>query len=79
MNKLRLIIFILVALTQVAVPASMIWKRQHTLREGRAWKFRTAPVDPVDMMRGRILCCVSRPKALSAPNLFLMGAPFTSN
>ena len=55
MNKLRLIIFILVALTQVAVPASMIWKRQRTLREGRLWKFRTAPVDPVDAMRGRYL------------------------
>jgi uncharacterized membrane-anchored protein len=55
MNKLRLIIFILVALTQIAVPGSMIWKRQRTLREGRLWKFRTAPVDPVDAMRGRYL------------------------
>jgi uncharacterized membrane-anchored protein len=55
MNKLRLIIFILVALAQIAVPASMIWKRQRTLREGRLWKFRTAPVDPVDAMRGRYL------------------------
>ena len=55
MNKLRLIIFILVALTQIAVPASMIWQRQRTLREGRLWKFRTAPVDPVDVMRGRYL------------------------
>jgi uncharacterized membrane-anchored protein len=55
MNKLRLIIFILVALAQICVPASMIWKRQRTLREGRLWKFRTAPVDPVDAMRGRYL------------------------
>jgi hypothetical protein len=55
MNKLRLIIFILVALAQIAVPASMIWKRQRTLSEGRVWKFRTAPVDPVDAMRGRYL------------------------
>jgi hypothetical protein len=55
MNKLRLIIFILVALAQICVPASMIWKRQRTLREGRVWKFRTAPVDPVDAMRGRYL------------------------
>ena len=55
MNKLRLIIFLLVALAQIAVPASMIWKRQRTLREGRLWKFRTAPVDPVDAMRGRYL------------------------
>jgi uncharacterized membrane-anchored protein len=55
MNKLRLIIFVLVALAQITVPASMIWKRQRTLREGRVWKFRTAPVDPVDAMRGRYL------------------------
>lgn len=55
MNKLRLIIFIAVALAQITVPASMIWKRQRTLREGRLWKFRTAPVDPVDAMRGRYL------------------------
>jgi uncharacterized membrane-anchored protein len=55
MNKLRLIIFLVVALAQITVPASMIWKRQRTLREGRLWKFRTAPVDPVDAMRGRYL------------------------
>ena len=55
MNKLRLIIFLLVALAQISVPASMIWKRQRTLREGRLWKFRTAPVDPVDAIRGRYL------------------------
>jgi uncharacterized membrane-anchored protein len=55
MNKLRLIIFLVVALAQIAVPASMIWKRQRTLSEGRVWKFRTAPVDPVDAMRGRYL------------------------
>jgi hypothetical protein len=55
MNKLRLAIFIVVALAQIVVPASMIWKRQQTLREGRLWKFRTAPVDPVDAFRGRYL------------------------
>lgn len=55
MKKLRLIIFLVVALAQISVPASMIWKRQCTLSEGRAWKFRTAPVDPVDVLRGRYL------------------------
>jgi uncharacterized membrane-anchored protein len=55
MNQLRLIIFLVVALAQIAVPASMIWKRQRTLREGRLWKFRSAPVDPIDAMRGRYL------------------------
>ena len=55
MKKVRLIIFLVVALVQISVPASMIWKRQRTMREGRLWKFRTAPVDPVDVLRGRYL------------------------
>lgn len=55
MKNLRLIIFIVVALAQISVPASMIWKRQHTLSEGRVWKFRTAPADPIDVVRGRYL------------------------
>lgn len=55
MSRLRLAIFMVVALAQISVPASMIWKRQQTLREGRLWKFRTAPIDPVDIFRGRYL------------------------
>jgi uncharacterized membrane-anchored protein len=55
MKTVRLAIFIVVALAQISVPASMIWKRHHTLTTGRVWKFRTAPVDPVDAVRGRYL------------------------
>lgn len=55
MKSWRLIVFALVAFAQLAVPASMIWKRERTLREGRVWKFRTAPVDPVDAFRGRYI------------------------
>lgn len=53
MKSWRLIVFVLVALAQLAVPASLIWKREQTLRHGSVWKFRTAPVDPVDAFRGR--------------------------
>ena len=53
MKHWRLIIFALVAFAQLAVPASLIWKRERTLRQGHVWKFRTAPVDPVDAFRGR--------------------------
>jgi uncharacterized membrane-anchored protein len=49
----RLMVFALVACAQVAVPASLIWKRERTLQQGHLWKFRTAPVDPVDAFRGR--------------------------
>src|SRR5580765_7697968 len=46
-------VFVLIALAQLAVPGSLIWKREQTLRRGSVWKFRTAPVDPVDAFRGR--------------------------
>lgn len=55
MKSWRLIVFALVVFAQLAVPASLIWKRERTLREGRVWKFRTAPVDPVDAFRGRYI------------------------
>lgn len=53
MKSARLILFGVVALAQLAVPASLIWKREQTLRHGSVWRFRTAPVDPVDAFRGR--------------------------
>ena len=53
MKKLPLIIFILVALAQLSVPALMAWGRIQTLAHGRVWKLKTAPVDPVDAIRGR--------------------------
>jgi uncharacterized membrane-anchored protein len=53
MKSWRLIVFVLVACAQLAVPASLIWKREQTLRHGSVWKFRTAPVDPIDAFRGR--------------------------
>lgn len=53
MKHWRVALFLVVALAQIAVPASMIWKRENTLRHGSVWKFRTAPVDPVDVFRGR--------------------------
>jgi uncharacterized membrane-anchored protein len=55
MKHWRLIVFALVACAQLAVPASLIWKRERTLRQGSVWKFRTAPVDPVDAFRGRYI------------------------
>lgn len=55
MKHWRVVVFALVACVQVAVPASLIWKREQTLRQGHVWKFRTAPVDPVDAFRGRYI------------------------
>ena len=40
MKSWRLLVFALVGLAQLAVPASLIWKREQTLRRGSVWKFR---------------------------------------
>lgn len=53
MKMLRIVIFLLVALVQLAVPGSVVWKRARTLSYGRIWKFKTEPVDPIDAVRGR--------------------------
>ena len=53
MRMLRIGIFVLVALAQLAVPASVVWTRGRTLVYGRVWKFKTQPVDPIDAIRGR--------------------------
>ncbi len=45
--------FIIMALVQLYVPASMIWSQESILKEGEAFKFRTAPVDPYDPFRGK--------------------------
>lgn len=55
MNMLRIGIFVLVALAQLAAPASIVWKRGRTLAYGRVWKFKTEPVDPIDAIRGRYI------------------------
>jgi uncharacterized membrane-anchored protein len=53
MKKLLLLIFALVALAQLSVPAMMVWGRVQTLAHGRVWKLKTAPIDPEDAVRGR--------------------------
>jgi uncharacterized membrane-anchored protein len=51
----RVVIFLVVALLQLSVPAAAVWNRVQTLKHGRVWKFKTAPVDPVDAIRGRYI------------------------
>ena len=47
-KKMLFVLFILVALIQIAVSASMIINREIILKSGKQYKFRTAPVDPYD-------------------------------
>lgn len=52
-RAVRLGLFAIVALAQLAVPAWMIGQREIVLARGTVYKFRTAPIDPYDPFRGR--------------------------
>lgn len=52
-RAVKLAIFAVVALAQLAVPGWMIAQREIVLDRGTAYKFRTAPIDPYDPFRGR--------------------------
>ncbi len=51
--KVRLAVFLIVCLAQLAWAASAIWSGETRLETGRMWRFRVAPVDPADLARGR--------------------------
>lgn len=52
-TTLRLILFVALALAQLAVAGRAIFLSELTLRNGEVYRFRLAPVDPVDAFRGR--------------------------
>lgn len=54
-KTLRLILFIALALAQLAVAGRAIFLSEITLRTGDVFRFRLAPVDPVDAFRGRYI------------------------
>ncbi len=47
------ILFAALCVAQLAVPASMLVSRERTLAAGEPFRFRCAPLDPVDALRGR--------------------------
>ena len=46
-------LFSAVIALQLAVPSSMLLKREMALQHGQEFRFKTAPVDPYDAFRGR--------------------------
>jgi hypothetical protein len=42
-----------VAAVQLGFVGSLVWRSEATLESGRAYRFRTEPIDPVDLFRGR--------------------------
>jgi uncharacterized membrane-anchored protein len=55
MNRRLILLIVLgvVVVAQLAVPLSMIQRREMTLKKGDVLRFKTAPVDPYDAFRGR--------------------------
>lgn len=52
-KKILIPLFAALIAAQLSVPASIIVKSQGMLSTGELVKFRTAPVDPYDLLRGR--------------------------
>ncbi len=52
---------------QIIVPVSMIVKRESTLRNGAAFRFKTAPIDPYDAFRGRYVALRVEVNKVSKP------------
>lgn len=57
MNKKYILpgLFIVVAIIQLWIPINMIVKSKAILDEGKAFRFKTAPIDPVDPFRGKYI------------------------
>jgi hypothetical protein len=53
MKNYRLILIIILAVIQLAVPAYLVFDKYDTLRNGVEIKLRSYPVDPYDAFRGR--------------------------
>ena len=54
-RKYIFILFIILAVAQIAVPAQMIFGREAILKAGTAYKFSTEPVDPSDPFKGKYI------------------------
>ncbi len=54
-NKIILLLFIIVAMVQLFVPASMIIDRENVIKNGNKFNFLTEPVDPNDPFHGKYI------------------------
>lgn len=68
MNKLiKLLFWGGAVLAQLGVVAGMVNRQETILREGVAYRFRTAPVDPYDAFRGRFVAVSLQPRTVVWP------------
>jgi uncharacterized membrane-anchored protein len=52
-RRVRIILFVVVAVVQLAVAGGAVIRSELALRSGEVFRFRIQPVDPVDAFRGR--------------------------
>ncbi len=55
MKYFIILIFSVMILAQWFVPVSMIYEQESVLKNGKEFKFKTAPVDPTDPFRGKYI------------------------
>jgi uncharacterized membrane-anchored protein len=55
MKNIPLLLFAIVAIVQLYIPAQMILGREKVIREGQEFKFTVAPIDPSDPLRGKYI------------------------
>jgi len=51
-NHLRYVLFSIMCITQWWIPFSMISDHNNILEKGKPFRFKTAPIDPIDPFRG---------------------------
>jgi len=66
-KKLIIGFFVSVVMIQIAVPVSMIVKREAALKHGMVFRFETQPIDPYDAFRGRYVALRVRVNSVPAP------------
>lgn len=54
-NKRNLLLLLLLIFAQLFVPGKMIYDHEAILNSGKVFKFKTAPVDPSDPVRGKYI------------------------
>ena len=54
-TKYIFILFVIVALIQLFVPAQVILQQESVLETGNVYRFKTQPVDPNDPFRGKYI------------------------
>ncbi|WP_456437918.1 GDYXXLXY domain-containing protein [Psychroserpens sp.] len=54
-TKYIFILFVILAIVQLGIPAQMINHRESILKEGKPFKFKTEPIDPSDPFKGKYI------------------------